>query len=58
MTSFMEVGAISRIKIAGGIEETPVALQLLNPEDAAGKIKCTFSDGGKENIAGVITSQV
>lgn len=40
-----------------GIVERAIALRVTSIEEANGKLKCQFSDG-KENMPGVITSQV
>jgi hypothetical protein len=56
MAGVLLPGSIAAVKRSGGVEAA-IALQLLNPQDVAGKIKCTFFDN-QENVSGVITSQV
>jgi hypothetical protein len=49
-------GSLQQIKDAGSVEQA-FALKVVDLQEANGKFKCEFSDG-KENMAGVITSQV
>ena len=49
-------GSLEQLKSAGSVEQA-LALKVVDLQEANGKFKCEFSDG-KENMAGVITSQV
>lgn len=49
-------GTLQQVKDSG-IVERAIALRVTSIEEANGKLKCQFSDG-KENMSGVITSQV
>lgn len=49
-------GSLQQLKVAGSIDQA-LALKVVDLQEANGKFKCEFSDG-KENMAGVITSQV
>ena len=49
-------GSVEQLIISGSVDEG-VALKVTDLQEANGKFKCNFSDG-KENVAGLITSQV
>jgi len=49
-------GSLQQLKDAGSVEQA-LALKVIDLQEANGKFKCELSDG-KENMAGVITSQV
>jgi hypothetical protein len=56
MATVVEPGALQLLKTAGSVDQA-VALRIIDLQEANGKLKCNFSDG-KENMPGVITSQV
>jgi len=56
MASVLNPGTLENLKTAGFVQEA-VALKITELQENNGKIKCELSDG-KENMPGVITSQV
>ena len=56
MTAVVNPGSLQQLKAAGSVEQA-LALKVIDLQETNGKFKCEFSDG-KENMAGVITSQV
>jgi hypothetical protein len=57
MAAVLVPGSLPKLA-ASGVDAQGVALKVSDLVEANGKMKCTFSDGGKENMAGLITSQV
>lgn len=57
MAASIHQGTIDKLKSIGSLEEA-VVLQVTELQENNGKLKCQFSDGGRENISGLITSQV
>jgi hypothetical protein len=56
MALVLNPGSLQQLQAAGSVEQ-PLALKVVDLQETNGKFKCEFSDG-KENMAGVITSQV
>jgi hypothetical protein len=56
MAAVVHPGSLQQVLSAGTVEQG-LALKVTDLQEANGKFKCNFSDG-KENVAGLITSQV
>ena len=56
MAAVLVPGSLQELKSAGLVDHA-LALKVVDLQETNGKFKCSFSDG-KENMAGVITSQV